>query len=65
MEGRHGSDMGGGGGSPRRAFGVWLGESLINGVDSHAPPPNLVIGTQVPDDDDELDLICTGHRDNP
>ena len=41
MEGRHGGDMGGGGGSPVRALGVWLGESLINGVDSHAPRPIL------------------------
>ena len=44
MEGRHGGDMGGGGGSPVRALGVWPGECLINGVDSHAPPPNLVMG---------------------
>ena len=43
MEGRHGDDMGEGGGSPVRALGVWLEESLIIGVDSYAPPPNLVM----------------------
>ena len=48
-----GDDMGVVGGSPRWAFGVWLGESLMNWVDSHAPLPNLVIRQ-------EMDDTCIG-----
>ena len=28
-------------------------------------PAQSCDGTQAPDDDDELDLICTGRHDNP